>query len=243
MSAHAPHPSAALLDARARLREQVLPRTYETLGLREAVVAHLATRARAAILARLGAVDPAHAGWTLLAAGSLLARSSSVPSGEGPSFAAGFAWSALVTGATGDGLLDAGERGETGEIADPAWWRPGPGAHAARRQASEMAASLRDVFSTPASRARLATDALDWIDVALPGLERDLGGWTVLTLAAWLGSQADDVAAPLTERRLLRRRRVPDPARAVVGCSFGGAMLAEIGDAILLRDRHPARSR
>jgi hypothetical protein len=240
MSSSALTPTAAVVQARAKLREYAVPNAERRLGLSAEVLEGLSASARGHVLPVLGSIDPAQAGWGLLAAGTLLARNSQalVPpiggSSNDPSFTAGLAWGSLLTGVIGDDLIAVSELAtETAE------WELGAKAGEARRLAGELARGVLQMIPSSTSRAQLRSDALAQISDALPDLDQLQAGWTVLAFGVWLCSNAEAVSAPLAQRRRFGRRRVADPIRAGAGCSFGGALLAEIGNALLTRAEAP----
>jgi hypothetical protein len=240
MSTSALTPTAGILQARARLREHAVPSAERRLGLSAAVLEGLSSSARGQVLPVLGSIDPAHAGWGLLAAATLLARNSQAlgpaigSSADDPSFIAGLAWGSLLTGAIGDDLIAISEL-----ATETAGWELGVGADEARRRSRELARGLLKTIASSTSRDRLRSEALVQISEALPDLDQLQAGWTVLAFGVWLCSNAEAVSAPLAQRRRFGRRRVADQIRAGAGCSFGGALLAEIGNALLTRAEGP----
>jgi hypothetical protein len=229
-------PSAGILQARAKLREYAVPTAERRLGLSAEVLEGLSAQARGQVLPVLGSIDPAQAGWGLLAAGTLLARNSQalVPpiggASNDPSFTAGLAWGSLLTGVIGDDLIAISEL-----ATDTAHWELGARAAEARGLAKELTAALLAKFASTSSLSRLTADALTQISAALPELDQRQVGWSVLAVGVWVGSNAEAVTESLGQRRRFGRRRVADPIRAGAGCSFGGALLAEIGNALLTR--------
>ncbi len=240
MGAPALTPTAGIVQARAKLREYAVPQAERRLGFSAEVLEDLSERARSQVLPVLGSIDPAQAGWGLLAAGTLLARNSQAlapsigDSADDPSFIAGLAWGSLLIGVIGDDLIAASELAtETAE------WQLGANSAEARGLAKQLAHGLLDLFASSASRAQLTTDALTQISAALPDLDQRQVGWTLLAFGVWVGSNVEAVIAPLTQRRRFGRRRVDDPIRAGGGCRFGGALLAEIGNTLLTRAERP----
>jgi hypothetical protein len=236
MSTSALTPSAALVQARAKLREHAVPNAERRLGLSAEVLEDLSAQARGQVLPVLGSIDSAQAGWGLLAGGTLLARNSQalVPpiggSSNDPSFIAGLAWGSLLTGVIGDDLIAVSEL-----ATDRAEWELGARAGDTRRLARELGSGLLEKFTSPSSRAQLCVDALAQISQALPDLDLLQAGWTAVAFGVWVGSNAEAVTAALAARRRFGRRRVADPIRAGAGCSFGGALLAEIGNTLITR--------
>jgi hypothetical protein len=229
-------PTAGIVQARTKLREYAVPTAERRLGVSAEVLEGLSANARGQVLPVLGTIDPAQAGWGLLAAGTLIARNSQalVPpiggAANDPSFTAGLAWGSLLTGVIGDDLIAISE-----QATETAEWELGARAAEARGLAKELADGLLELFASPTSRGQLSTDALSQISAALPELDELQVGWTVLAFGVWVGSNAESVTAALAARRRFGRRRVADPIRAGAGCSFGGALLAEIGNALVTR--------
>ncbi|MDQ6608003.1 MAG: hypothetical protein M3Z06_15840, partial [Actinomycetota bacterium] len=229
-------PTAGIVQARAKLREYAVPTAERRLGVAAEVLEGLSAGARGQVLPVLGSIDPAQAGWGLLAAGTLLARNSQAlvaPIGgaaNDPSFTAGLAWGSLLTGVIGDDLIAISEL-----ATDTAEWELGARAAETRGLAKALAGGLLERFASPTSRTQLSADALTQISAALPDLDQLQAGWTVLAFGVWVGSNAEAVTAPLAARRRFGRRRVADPVRAGAGCSFSGALLAEIGNALIIR--------
>lgn len=202
----------------------------------EGVVRDVAAQGVEQLLGVLGGVDPGHAGWSLLSCGMLLARNSASlePTIEGKpagtSFSTGLAWAALVAAVAGDRLVPVGVDASTESTAPE--WVPGPRTMEARTLAQRLVEDLLDPLASPASRERFAEDARTQLDESLSGLDQAAAGGTLLTFGGWIAS-TNVVSAALAARRGFARSRGVDPSKAAVGCSFAGAVLAQIGLALL----------
>lgn len=229
-------PTTDIVRARALLRELAVPDAAKRHRIPERVVHDVATQGVEQVLGVLGDIDPGHAGWSLLSCGMLLARNSASleptiegqPAGE--SFSNGLVWAALVAAVAGDTLVPAVD--DADPASTPPHWTPGPKTPEARTVAQRLVADLVDPLASPASRERFAHDARTQLDASLAGLDQAAAGWTLLTFGAWIASTRV-VSASLTARRGIARSRATNRTKAVVGCSFAGALLAQIGLALV----------
>jgi hypothetical protein len=119
---------------------------------------------------------------------------------------------ALDTPATDGGALDT-----------PATDSPDP-----RDEAARLAEDLLDPIASPQSRDTFATDLIGQLDQDIPGIDHALAGATLRTLGVWLARSAAEVAAPIANSGVLRRKVNQAPA----GCGFAGALIAQIGLAL-----------
>lgn len=227
-------PTEDVTAARRVLREAALPAMQRRLRLRTDTVEHLASVGVFESLEALGALDRAHAGWALLLLGVQIARSTDQLSPPGPrgrsdsSFGVGLLWAGLVAGVGGDRLI-AGADGNP----PSADWEPGEHAPEIRHLAGELADGLLDPLSTPEARCRYAVDSIADLDAGLSGLDHRPAGWMLSAFGVWMGSGVGGVARPLVRRRNLGLRAVKDPRRAEQACGFSGALLAQVGIALL----------
>jgi hypothetical protein len=227
-----PRPSSAFLTARRILRDEAISRTERRLRVSHEVMPAISGVAAEQLLPALSEVDPRHAGWATLAAGTLIARNCerlTTAGGDVPaehSFTAGLAWAALLTGVVGDKLLDAGDPLRARA------WEPGEPATEARRVAARLAEGPPDERSL--AGVRFAAYALSEIDEGLPQLEPRQAGYTLVTLAVWMAGNEERITEPLTRRRLLGRRDV-DGDEALAGAALVAALLATIGESLITR--------
>jgi hypothetical protein len=238
-----PRPTEDMVAARAILRSGALPASERRLKIGTEIVERLAAEGLVESLRILGAVEPAHAGWALLMSGVRIARSADTLAPPAPgkrtetSFGVGLVWAGLVIAVAGDQLIASSDELATGERLEP-----GTDAHEARRLSHELVEAILDPVSSPDARGGFATDSVTELDKSLAGLDHWPAGWMLCTFGVWVGTGVGGIAAPLLKRRGLGFRRVTNPRRAMGGCSFAGALLAQTGQALLAESDplHPA---
>ncbi len=227
-------PTEEVTAARRVLHEAALPAMQRRLRLPIETAEQLAGVGVSECLEALGELDRAHAGWALLLTGVQIARSTdqlSPPGSRGrpdSSFSVGLLWAGLVAGVGGDRLIAHADRNPP-----RANWGPGEHASEIRHLAGELADGLLDPLSSPDARRKYATDSIAELDAGLEGLDHRPAGWMLSAFGVWLGSGVGGVARPLARRRNLGLRAVKDPRRAEQACGFSGALLAQIGLALL----------
>jgi hypothetical protein len=213
-------PTENALAARRILRSDALPMLEKRLQTRKSFIDQVAGVAAEQALAALRPGETASGGWALLRAGiGIVSNASNIvpPTSEGgppPSFTSGVLLGAMVAAVVGDQLL--GTVPGT-QVAEPST--------DSRVEAAARADELLDPIASPQSRATFAGDLIGQMDEDIPGIDHALAGATLRVLGVWLAHSALEVAAPIANSGLLRRKRNSAPA----GCGFAGALIAQIG--------------
>ncbi len=222
-----PSPSTAFQTARRVLREEAVSRTERSLRVLPELMPALVAVAGEQVMPALAELDARHAGWGMIAAGTLVVRNSERLASAGgeltpdPSFTGALAWSALLCAVLGDRLLDAERR----PVQRP--WEPSEQAREARRHAGDTGGAVQEAH-TLAGR-RFAAYARSELQSGLTGLDAPQAGFALLAVGDWIAANEARIAEPLCHRRGLLRRVVSDVGRAQDGCGMAAWLLAEIG--------------
>jgi hypothetical protein len=223
-----PQPTENALAARRILRSDALPAIEQRLETRKSFIDQVAGVATEHALTALGPGETASGGWALLRAGiGIVSNVATIvpPASEGgppQSFTSGVLLGAMVAAVAGDRLLATGAG--TAPVPVPGVRVDEPPADS-RAEAAALADELLDPIASPQSRATFAGDLIGQMDQDIPGIDHALAGATLRVLGVWLAQAAAEVAAPIANDGLLRRRQNAAPA----GCGFAGALIAQIG--------------
>lgn len=223
----APSPSMPFVTARRVLREEAVSRTERSLRVSPDLMPVLAGVAAEQLVPALSELDPRHAGWAMIAAGTLLMRNCErlgTAGGElapDPSFTGALAWSGLLCAVLGDRRLDA----ELRPLRRP--WQPSEPARDLRRRAGEVVGAAEDPRELAGRR--FAAYARTELESGLGGLDAGQAGFALIATGAWIAGNEARIAEPLCERRGLARRVVKDAERAIAGCGLAASLLVQIG--------------
>jgi hypothetical protein len=224
-------PTENALAARRILRSDALPMLEKRLQTRKSFIDQVAGVATEHALTALGPGETASGGWALVRVGiGIVSNAATIvpPASEGgppQSFTSGVLLGAMVAAVAGDRLLATAAPESAPATA------PGPGVQAdepptdPRAQAAALADELLDPIASPQSRATFAGELIGQMDEDIPGIDHALAGATLRVLGVWLAQASSEVAAPIANDGLLRRRQNAAPA----GCGFAGALIAQIG--------------
>jgi hypothetical protein len=218
----APQPTDNALAARRILRSDALPAIERRLKTRPRFIDQIADVATERTLAVVAPGETASGGWALVRTGigivSNVANIVPPPEqgGPKPSFTGGVLLGAMVAAVAGDRMLNAAPGATPGDAGDP------------DGDAGRLAQDLLDPVASPESRRAFADDLIAQLHQDIPGVDDALAGTTLRALGVWLAVSCAEVAAPISNSGVLRRRQNEAPA----GCGFAGALIAQIGLAL-----------